>query len=290
MVPKESIAISNHWNAGVVCIPNNGWFTDNVVKTIERFGKEANGHLRIHFSINSLSETEMDEFTQLKGSFKRWKETVAAAAKAAKPYKNVTLIALSTYNPSNMDIFPQLVDFVTNETGVHEFSFHLARSHKGYIPNVDFTNYKNVLNHYFRERYKGNPVLRAYREFSRQEQLKIVQGHVPAPACRAGTLRVVIAPNGDVFPCEKTGFPNGQEREKWLMGNLRENDYNLKEILRKPSVCELRKRITATPCECNHEIDTSLSLLSKNSFRLKVLAQALKYYLSHQPRFSTPAL
>src|SRR4051812_32204564 len=24
------IAISNEWNAGVVCIPNNGWFTDNV--------------------------------------------------------------------------------------------------------------------------------------------------------------------------------------------------------------------------------------------------------------------
>lgn len=271
------IAISNEWNAGVVCIPNNGWFTDNVVQTIERFGREAKGHLRVHFSINSFDAQEVDHFTQLKGSLKRWKETVAAASKVAARFKNVTLIALSTYNEFNMNVFPELVDFVLTETGVDEFSFHLARSHKSYQPTVDLTNYKRVLDDYFKNRYHGHPVLRAYRELVRREHLRLVEEN-EAVVCRAGTLRVVVAPNGDVYPCEKMGFPNGEEREKWLMGNLRDEDYNLKAILKKRSVQELREAIARTPCGCNHEIDTSLSLLSKNTFKLKVLAKALRYY------------
>lgn len=278
-IADVAITISNEWNAGVVCIPNNGWFTDNVVQTIERFGNEAKGQLRIHFSINSFDPEEMDQFTQLKGSLKRWKETVTAAGNAAKRFKNVTLVALSTYNEFNMNTFPELVDFVLNETCVDEFSFHLARSHKSYQPTVDLVNYKQVLNDYFKHRYNGHPVLRAYRELIRKEHLRLIEENA-ATACRAGTLRVVVAPNGDVYPCEGKGFPNGAERQKWLLGNLREEDYDLKAILRKPDAQKLREAIARSPCECKHEIDTSLSLLSSNSFRLRVLGQALRYYFN----------
>ncbi len=270
------IAISNGWNAGVVCVPTNGWFTENVVHTIERFGKEAKGRLRIHFSINTFNEKEMDDFTRLEGSLRRWKQTVAAARKAADNCGNVTLIALATYNEFNMDIFPQLVDFVINETGVDEFSFHLARPHKVYQPVVDLTNYRRVLDDYFRNKYRANPVLRAYRELIRREHLRMLEENTEQP-CRAGTLRVVVAPNGNVYPCEKLGFPNGEERDQWLMGNLRCHGYNINEILQTRNSQELERRIAESSCPCHHEIDTSLSLLSQNSFRLRVLAKALRY-------------
>jgi hypothetical protein len=75
------------------------------------------------------------------------------------------------------------------------------------------------------------------------------------------------------------GFPNGADRERWLLGNLREHDYDLPAMLRQPRVAELRREIASTPCGCNHEIDTSLSLLSRNSFRFKVLRRALDFYI-----------
>ncbi len=277
------LSISNEWNAGVVCVPNNGWYTDNVVRTIERFGTEGKGHLRIHFSLHSTNAQAMDNFTQRPGSFERWMETVAAASEAKRRFRNVTLIALSTYNMSNMDTFPELVDFVLNDTGVDEFSFHLARSHDGYENVVDTTNYKRVLDDYFRNKYRGHPVLRAYRELVRREHLRIIEENTPLP-CRAATLRVVVAPNADVYPCERMGYPNGTDRERWLLGNLRENDYDLPALLRQPHVEELRREIASTPCGCNHEIDTSLSLLSRNSFRFKVLRRALDYYIDDRRR------
>ena len=272
------IAISNGWNAGVVCVPNNGWYTDNVVRTIERFGREGKGHLRIHFSLHSADAGTMDAFTQRQGSFARWRETVAAASEAKQRFRNVTLIALSTYNMSNMDTFPELVDFVLNDTGVDEFSFHLARSHERYENLVDTTNYERALDDYFHNRYRGHPVLRAYRELVRREHLRIVEENTPLP-CRAATLRVVVAPNADVYPCERLGFPNGTDRGHWLLGNLRDHDYDLPAMLRQPRVEELRREIASTPCGCNHEIDTSLSLLSRNGFRVQVLRRALGYCL-----------
>ncbi|MCI5137387.1 MAG: radical SAM protein [Candidatus Electrothrix sp. AR1] len=271
--------ISNDWNAGVICIPNNGWFTDNVVSTIENFGKNGKGHLRIHFSINSPRAEDMDLFTQLEGSFERWRHTVKEAAKVKKKFKNITLIALSTYNEFNENIFTQLSDFIVNNTEVDEFSFHLARGHKSYHPQVNYENYSRVVNDYFKNRYKGHPLLKAYRELVRSEGLKLMTNDEYKPTCKAGSLRVVVGPEGDVYPCEKKGFPNGEDMQNWLIGNLRDHDYNIKKIISLPRNIEQNKCIQGGVCQCNHEIDTSLSLLSKNSFKVKVLKKSASYYL-----------
>jgi radical SAM protein with 4Fe4S-binding SPASM domain len=269
-----ALVLSNDWNAGVVCIPTNGWFTDNIVHTIEHFGEKAKGHLRVFFSINSIDEAEMDAFSQVKGSLTRWKKTVAEARKAADRFKNVTLVALSTYNEFNMASFPRLAEFVAHESEFDDFSFHLARGHDAYAPAVDYTNYRKVLDTYFRYDNHANRLLRAYRERVRQEHLEMLEQGVAVP-CRAGTLRIVIAPNGDVYPCERQGFPNGPDKDNWKLGSLREQNYDLKAILATPQAKAVRERVAEHPCHCNHEIDVALSLLSRTGFRLRVLRDAL---------------
>ena len=73
-----AVRVSNEWNAGVVCIPTNGWFTDRILAGMNYFGTHGKGKLRLHFSINSPDAAEMDEFTRLPGTFARWRRSHAS--------------------------------------------------------------------------------------------------------------------------------------------------------------------------------------------------------------------
>lgn len=273
-----ALVISNEWRAAVVCIPNNGWFRKNLVRTVNEFGRKAQGNLRLFFSINSPDPQEMDAFTGLKGSLERWIAAVKEVAEHARQYRNVRLIALSSYNDYNMHVFPKLIDFVLNHTAVDEFSFHLVRSHESYHPELDLTNYRRVVSDYFRNQYKGHPILRAYRELIREIPLQFEEHPERVPICQAGSLRAVMAPNGDVYPCERLGYP-AAGRAEWFMGNIREFDYNIKALLASEPAVEVRRKVRSSGCQPCHEIDTSLNLLSTNRFKMRVLARALKYAL-----------
>ena len=61
------------------------------------------------------------------------------------------------------------------------------------------------------------------------------QGHLPFP-CTAGLNSVLIAPNFDVFPCSHCS-------ETWLLGNIRDVNYNLSELLTRKFSEHCRKCI-----------------------------------------------
>lgn len=90
------MALSETWKPGVICIPTNGWFTDRIIDFIHKIGKNTQQNIRLHFSINSPFPEDMDRFTKLKGSFEKWKLSITKAISAAKEYKNITIVALST--------------------------------------------------------------------------------------------------------------------------------------------------------------------------------------------------
>ena len=61
------------------------------------------------------------------------------------------------------------------------------------------------------------------------------QGHLPFP-CTAGYNSVLIAPNFDVFPCSHCS-------ETWLLGNIRDVNYNLNALLTPKFSANCRKCI-----------------------------------------------
>jgi molybdenum cofactor biosynthesis enzyme MoaA len=124
-----AVYLSNTWKTGVICIPTNGWFGENIIKTIEKFGEQGYGNLRLHFSINSPDPKDMDNFAQVTNTFKNWRKNIQLAKEVSKKYDNITLVALSTFNEFNQDSFIELIDFVMDEVGVDDFSFQLVRYH-----------------------------------------------------------------------------------------------------------------------------------------------------------------
>ena len=68
----------------------------------------------------------------------------------------------------------------------------------------------------------------------------------------AGRKMIVITETGDVYPCE---ILNKQ------MGTLRENDYNIKEVLKSESTKRIIKWIRKNKCFCTFECAIQNSLI-----------------------------
>lgn len=275
-IAQIATTVSNEWHAGVVCMPTNGWFTDRILAAIEYFGQHGRGNLRIHFSINSPDPAEMDHFTQLKGSFERWRRSIDAALIAAKRYPQITIVALATFNEYNQHRFIELIDWLHEDVGVDDFSFQLARTHNDYAPKLDIEGFRAANRHYFKRWNKQHPVLAAFRQETRERSADYFAAPAFERGCTSGKIRVVMAPNGDIYPCEKLGYPNLRGMDAVFMGNIRDFDHDISALLASERARAIHRRITETSCHCDHNIDQSLRLLSSGAFRSRVVANAAR--------------
>ena len=85
-----------------------------------------------------------------------------------------------------------------------------------------------------------------------------------------------MSPAGDVYPCEKLGYPNLRKMEAWKMGNIRDFDYDINALVQSPVARAMYGSICGTKCHCDHNIDQSLGMLSRQDFRQGVLGKAIK--------------
>jgi len=278
-MPELVVALSQNWKTGVICIPTNGWYTENILKTIEAFGEKGYGTLRIHFSINSFVPEDMDNFTQVKNSFKNWCKSVEEAKKISAKYENITLVALTTYNEYNQQYFIKLIDFLLDDIEVDDFSFQLVREHGEYRPELDVDGFDKAIEYFFKHRSKDNALLKAFRSLIREETSKYYKNPQYITPCMAGTTRVVMSPSGDIYPCEKLGYPN-LERDKYLMGSIRDFDYDITKLLANQDSTTIRDNIYSNRCHCDHGIDASLSQLSNIKFQLKLATRTVKNFVS----------
>jgi radical SAM protein with 4Fe4S-binding SPASM domain len=277
-IGDKALIASNEWRSEVVCIPTNGWYGKQVLRTIESFGKDGKGQLRIHFSINTMP-SDMDAFTGVKGSFTRWRESIRDALELARQFKNVTVLCLATYNEDSKLVFDQLKDFVVTDVKPDDFSMQLARAHENYATNYDTTGFNEVVRDYFRNDSIQPWYLTAYRELIREHTVLCKGDPTQIPKCRSGTSRLVIAPNGDVYPCESKGYPNGEDYSQWLMGNVRDFGFDIEELLRSEAARRVQQRVASEPCTCQHGIDIALNLLSSRTFQLRVVMRGLAHAL-----------
>lgn len=274
-IAELATTISNGWRAGVVCLPTNGWFADRYEPFIKHFGEAAPGNLRLHFSINSPDPDEMDNFTQLKGSFARWRRSIGRALSAASVYPQITVVALATYNEHNQHKFKELIDFLHDDVGVDDFSFHLVRTHGKYTPSLDVDGFRSASAYYFRKFNRQNAILSTFREQARALNADYVENPKFKKNCTSGKLRVVISPDGNVYPCEKIGYPNLRDMNATLMGNVRDFDYDLNALVKSAAARQVHQSICDRQCHCDHNIDQSLSLLSSAKFRNSVIKTAV---------------
>jgi radical SAM protein with 4Fe4S-binding SPASM domain len=277
-IAEKALIVANQWNSRVLCIPTNGWFTSNIINSIEKFGEGSNKTFRIHFSINKIGK-EMDSFSGREGAFDRWNVSIIKALNLSKKYKNISIVGLVTFGDYNQNDFVELKKYLLEGVGVDDFSFQLCRKHDGYSNESDIDRFDAYVTEYFQNECNQNPFLAAYRELVRKYSANYSREKKQITPCYAGRTRVVMSPNGDIYPCETKGYPNGNCQNKWIMGNVRNFDYNLTKLLQSKTAREVVSRIATDKCHCEHGIDLSLNLLCSNMFKMKVVILGMKNFI-----------
>jgi radical SAM protein with 4Fe4S-binding SPASM domain len=278
-IAETVITIAREWNVGVMCLPTNGWFTSRTVDLAKKYGSSGvKCALRMHFSLSTLP-SDMDSFTGQQGSYSRWRQTIDQVKQATSSFKNISVLVLSTFNDFNQDQFPELMHIVLDEIGVDDFSFCLVREHKNYQPNLDIAKFNKLMHLYYGRNSHQHPLLKIYRESIREVIADYYKNPREIVPCCAGRLRVVMSPDGDVYPCETLGYPTCDDSLSWRMGNIRDFDYNIKKLLASDTARNVRNEIRKRHCHCEQGIDISLSLLCSNRFRFVILERYIKYLL-----------
>lgn len=93
--------------------------------------------------------------------------------------------------------------------------------------------------------------------------------------CTSGKIRVVISPTGDVYPCEKLGYPNLKIMDKWLLGNIRDYNFDLNLLVNNIEAKKKQSLICSSKCHCDHNIDQSLKLLTQSKYRKELIVNTL---------------
>jgi radical SAM protein with 4Fe4S-binding SPASM domain len=85
--------------------------------------------------------------------------------------------------------------------------------------------------------------------------------------CYAGNLTGIIRSNGDVYPCEILDNK---------IGNLRENNYDLRKIWQSDAANKIRNKIREEKCFCTHECFITNNILFNPKMLPKIFLEYIK--------------
>jgi radical SAM protein with 4Fe4S-binding SPASM domain len=231
----------------------------------------------------------MDTFTGVPGSFEQWERSFKRARAEATAYPNISIGVLTSFNDFNQDSFEMLMDYVLNNLNVKDFSFSLVRGHVTYRPHINLEKFNRLMIEY----YAGKPgigVLNTCHILFRESLVTYKKSNRFMVPCVSGKMRVVLSPDGDVYPCEALGYPCGFHAEQWCMGNIRSAGYNIPALLKTDLAGNIQNRIRTSSCHCDEACERSLSLLCSKKFQLRVFGRLVRNAASRMfHRQKTPA-
>ncbi len=259
-----------------VVIPTNGSLTDRVLGNVEKILQQ-NPKLTvgIDISIDGLGELH-DQIRGVPGLFDTAVTTYRELRKLAKRYPQLNVNVESTVSSYNQDGLPELYNFLVNELGVSTIFTLLTRGkpkdpasifvdvakYEAYAARLENDIKNNVLTGY--NNFPFCDVINAKRIVRNQVIARTAKENRYMLPCYAGRLGTAIFSNGEVYPCELL--------TDHKLGNLRECNYDFKELWSSPKAVEARKFICESKCFCTYECFMTLNIL----FNLKMWPQLFK--------------
>ncbi|MDC1139917.1 radical SAM protein [Candidatus Pelagibacter sp.] len=233
-------------------------------------------NFRCAFSIEGIGEVH-DKLRDVPGSFEKIKESFTKMYELRKKYKNIVLDSNSVFTADSEDTLLDTVKYLDKNFDFDNISITNAR---GKIPDENLkskarSKYVKV-NDYIDniERNREGRFLssgfRAVNTITRENVIKVGFDDKFVDPCVAGKKIIVISETGDVFPCEILGKK---------MGNIKESNYNVSEILNTEKSKNLKKWIKETKCKCTFECATASNAVWNYKNIPKIIKATTKAYL-----------
>jgi MoaA/NifB/PqqE/SkfB family radical SAM enzyme len=244
--------------------PTNGFLTDRIVGVTEEVTSLGFNNLVITVSLDGKKDIH-NEIKGNKNSFGRCIETY----KELKKNKHIKVYIGCTLSPFNINhfknFFTELKDYIPDlkYSDIHLNIYHYSENLYSNEPiYLDKKKIVGLIDNFIKK--KGftflNPI--SLLEYTYMKNIKdyLLNNRTPFK-CKSGKISCFIDPTGKVYPC--TGY-------NVIMGNLRENNYDLLKILTSKNSILLNRKIMNgkcpqcwTPCEAYQNILSNLFIKEK---------------------------
>lgn len=273
-LPEIVQAYFRHTALGNLSIPTNGLRTEEILSAVERIcGISPRLSFSLSVSLDGLGELH-DALRGVRGIYERALRTLAGATRLRERYGNLYVGVVSTLMRENAGGLDRLIEFVHHE--IHPDS-HTLNLWRGDGPStrpagVNPDTYE-ALNMKLARLYSGGAargLKRHVRDRVNELRYRYIarvwrEGRFIAP-CRAGERELVLAEDGEVFPCELM-FNRS-------LGNVRAFGYDLHALRHGARTREFLAWRRAQRCFCTHECNTRTMLLLRPSTWARVLLPA----------------
>ncbi len=245
-------------------MPTNGSTTDRVVQYAERILKDMPDlDFAIDISIDDIGERH-NYIRRFEGLFEKAIYTYKELEKLTHLYPKFNLNVAVTVSYFNQDHLMELYDYLKRELKVKTINQLLTRGkpREPIAKNVDINKYLHFSLHLDKD--TKELVLSGYHSFPfsdfvnamkniRQKIIyKIIKENKYQVPCYAGTLSAVMYANGDLFPCELLDKK---------IGNIRDVNYDFKNLWFSPQLENIRRWIKNSRCFCTYECFLTNSIL-----------------------------
>lgn len=262
-------------------IPTSGFDTDKIIKSTERILQQnKNVPFRVDVSLDGLEATH-DFIRGRDGSFKAAVQTIKELVKIKKNCQYFDMGIMSTVNKYNQDQVHELGQFVSEISGGGEWMVKILRGSPrdpgagDVSPEKYFQVHEIINSQLYSKKIQGHcghfsaSLLSAKNAVRRKIIYKIHTENYYPGICSAASLICVVNVDGEVRPCEM--LDNS-------IGNLRDNEYNLKKILTSQVAHDFRHKVIKEQCRCTHECVLSTSILLQPKQMVDLALQWVQFY------------
>jgi len=275
-LPEILEYVSKNNDVQMITIPTNGILTDVIVKQttkiLNRIKKDT--HLRIGLSIEGVDERH-DDIVQVKGAFKNIQNTYRELKPLVRKYKNFNLdipICCSGFNKSHVIETAKYCNDFFDDCSI---ALLLARGdvRDELSKQVTPKEYQDIINNYNNIegiKKKNKPLSLFYNTLFgmvNERVISVMNEKKMPERCYAYSKLIVIQSNGDVLPCEYLGK---------VLGNFRDNNYDIGQILEKEENKQIERDIKKGKCYCTWECALSNNIVCNPKVYPKFLKEMVK--------------
>lgn len=254
-------------------IPTNGFYTEKIIEFAKKISK-LDTRVEIGISIDDLG----DFHNKIRGPSNLFNIAITTFDELKKIKQNIPNLNIgfiTTVMKSNRDRLLQLFDYlkdlkpdsiacniIRDDTKIKEEKEIDQELCKKFSDLCDsYNNERTRVNNNLFNKLRQTKTLYAHE--IRQRTVETNSFQIP---CVAGNKIVVMYSEGEVHPCETLGYE---------IGNIRDYNYNMKELLQSERAKSIRKKIIKEHCFCTHECFTTASITFSKLQATKVLGRSL---------------
>jgi len=264
----------------IILLPTNGLLQDTIYHSVESILRACpNSSIVVKLSLDG-PESVHDELRGVPGSFKKTLKTCSALGALVDKYANFELGINTVFCQANQDLVDGVIDLVQTLPYIKTHTVSLIRGEvfQDDLKQVDLEKYKAVIDRLesdLKKRlasvygFRGAKLKAAQDILQRRNIYESARHKQRTSPCYAGKLNLVMTETGDLYPCEDFS-------EKMKIGNIREAEYDLQQLMESDQGRKIQQFIDNKGCCCTHECYFMTNILFNPSYYPALLKEYLQ--------------